>query len=127
MRSQISDTGPATALRHFPVSGTSSATPLPRPAQYSATSPPGADFAGTELIFPTAEDGTFTACSHYSPAQPILDIDADATLLSCPEYVTEIFQHLQEAEVRPRFPLPRQCFIPAPVCMRDADREASQS
>lgn len=54
--------------------------------------------------FSAADDDALAASSHYSPAQPILDIDADANLLSCPEYVKEIFQHLQEAEVC--YPLP---------------------
>ena len=40
------------------------------------------------------------ASSQLSPAQPsIPDIDADASLLSCPEYVADIFRHLQQAEV----------------------------
>ena len=40
------------------------------------------------------------ANSQLSPAQPsIPDIDADASLLSCPEYVADIFRNLQQAEV----------------------------
>jgi hypothetical protein len=46
------------------------------------------------------DEALASADSQLRSAQPsIPDIDAGASLLSCPEYVEEIFRHLQEAEV----------------------------